>query len=344
MTSLGNTPVPRGRPAQADVLAQISAALRVGYGLRLNAAPRRLPSAPDVERYACDTNAGLFVLRRFAPLHSPDAVQRSLEIVESLVSSGFPAAAPLATRDNQLLVLIDGQFAALFYAVDGLPPTATGPELRAAGRTIGHLHLLCSYEDDSTLEDLPLRSALEARLASILRGGNLTPAAVELAQAIGERLEYLELTHDLPVGIVHGSLTAEQLVLADDGAFYIQDSDVFARGPLLLDLSVLACECCFQTPEQPQLKPMLLAELVEGYSLGLRRKVWMEEWQALPMLIYYGALLLSVSQLTTQAAVLASADDLLAWRTVLALEAGWEQLSALVVELGMDQVAPSRHG
>jgi Ser/Thr protein kinase RdoA (MazF antagonist) len=344
------SPRPRGRQAPAAPqavdggLAQsVARVLHVGYGLRLSGPIQRIEGPPDVERYACATNAGSFVLRFFSPAHSPDVLERSLAIVEALVNSGFPTAAPLATREERKLATIGGRHAALFYAVEGRPVGSAPRDLSAIGHVVGRLHFLCSFEDAATLQKLPLRSAIEARLTHVARlDGMLSPAAAEAMTALQERLAYLELPAALPDGILHGALTAESLVWSDDGELFIGDGDVFAHGPQLLDLALVASQRCFGPPEAPALKEGLLAALVEGYSLGSRRKVWMEEWQALPLLIYYGALLLASSQLADQAAALRAPADLPAWRTLLAIEEGWDAFAARLVELGMDQLAPGR--
>jgi Ser/Thr protein kinase RdoA (MazF antagonist) len=321
----------------------IESLLRFGYGLQLVAPPEHLSGPPDVERYACATNAGPFVLRRFAPTHSLDALRRSLEIVEALVHSGFPTAAPLTTRDGQMLALLHERPAALFYAVEGKPLGNSAREIGAAGQLIGRLHFLCGFEDATTLAELPLRSAIEVRLAELARQGP-SLAASQASAAIVERLAYLELPEDLPSSILHGALTSEHLVWADDGTLYSRDGEVFARGPQLLDLTLIASQQCFGPPEVPSLRLDLLAELVEGYSLGARRKVWLEEWYALPILIYYGALLLASNQLVERAGLLADLEALPAWGLIQALEADWERFSTELVELGIGQVAPRRGG
>lgn len=324
-------------PATPDArsVQQLTRALHRDYGLLLLGPPERLPSTPDVERYSCSTNAGPFVVHYFTPGQHEAALTRSIELVESLVSSGFPTAAPLTTRHGAPLVRLGNRFAALFHAVEGQAVGTTAPEIRAIGHTIGRLHFLCSYEDDATLAPLPAHSTLVASLAR-LTSSTLSNAAATVAQEIGERLDYVDIDLALPSGILHGALSPTQLVRSADGTVYLIDSEGFTTGPLLLDLGLIAASCC--TDGVPQ--EVLLAELIEGYSLGARRRVTMAEWRALPMVLYYGALLLSVEQLATRGQLLGKPEELPAWQAVLGIEEAWDALASRVVLLGHDQLAP----
>jgi hypothetical protein len=330
------TPQPDSPSSHSHAL--IATTLRFGYGLRLRGAPTALNQYIGGKRYSCDTNAGRFVLRSYAATTDTRALTRSLALVEALANSGFPAAAPLPAHDGELIVLLGEHPAALFYAIEGEPLAATARDIRDQGHALGCMHRLYGFEDNGSLRRVLPGLSIEARLER-LPVARLTQPQRVCVEGLRERNSYLQLPLTLEQGVVQGPIGLEQLVRSVEGEVALRDSDVLAYGPRLLDVALLIARLCVAA--DGLVLHLWLCELIAGYSQGLRRKLWLDEWQALPLLIYYAALLLSAEQI---AALGTSGDTALppAWQLAQAIEARWDDFAGTITALGIDQLAPER--
>ncbi len=112
------------------------------YGLtRLNAIRPFGRAGVRAPKAVIDTNAGRFMLKRravglddHARIHAEHAAQSALQ------QAGCPVPAPLASRDGETVVVIEGRFYELYPFIDADPWTP-GPETsRVAGAVLARMH------------------------------------------------------------------------------------------------------------------------------------------------------------------------------------------------------------
>jgi Ser/Thr protein kinase RdoA (MazF antagonist) len=206
-------------------------------------------------------------------------VRAELAVVRALVARAFPAAAPVATREQRGVVETDMGWACAFESAPGAKVEAFGEDWTEAffiqwGETIGMLHRSASdlpevqdrfaWHEDPTVRSMPIVLAEEER------------ASDEHARLF-KKLESVP-AHDLT--LVHGDLGLSNFHRSKSGSITVFDFDDCCRHLALYDVAVALWPLRNRDAEE---RSRYLTWLLSGYQRQVELR---EDWKTVLQLLF----------------------------------------------------------
>jgi len=179
---------------------------------------------------------------------------------------GFYTAYPIALKDSTSYVYTDEKIKAIMYDfLSGSPkPFAhvTPKVMHGMGLALGQLHKVPLLPD---LPEFPMGlPAMEPFLVDVQTTAfNEHPFTLFLRKQV-RRLKEVANDDTLPQGILHGDIFPDNCLYDGENLVAIIDWEEVCHGPLLLDVGMTICGCCY--PTNNKLDSSLVDSLLEAYN------------------------------------------------------------------------------
>ncbi|MBZ0274132.1 phosphotransferase [bacterium] len=207
------------------------------YGLRLRDRPRLLTGGLENTNFVVDTNAGLFVLRRYDDAPRGRAA-RELPFLSYLAERNFPTPEPIHTIDGRRHTTHHGRPIALLRFVPGdVPPRMTMNVASEIGVALARLHIVgAAYP-----EKLPGLERL-GTIANAARARRAYPGRDRFRRIAKNFLEtdgaiLRRALPRLPGGPIHHDLHRLNVIFRGDRLAAVLDFVSLHRAPYIIDLA-----------------------------------------------------------------------------------------------------------
>jgi Ser/Thr protein kinase RdoA (MazF antagonist) len=172
--------------------------------------------------------------------------EHGLEVAETLADSGYRTGRPTRTIDGALVESVEDWSLALLRFEEGRPFSVTDlDEATRVGQHLGGLHRVLQRLRKGRDRWDPATTLVDQRYVALRPG--LAQVAAEVVDAA------LGATAGAEIGLIHGDLEADEILIAADGSTAIVDWGSVQIAPLILDLLTFHDQPCF-------------AALVAGYA------------------------------------------------------------------------------
>ena len=253
-----------------DVLAQFGIA---------SATIRDIRTGRVNKHWRIEAGGKAYVLRRYIPRRSPDAIRYEHEMLRHLDPRGWPVAAALPAVDGKTVAHVDGRSYALFPFLSGRPSPQTPRYARLKGATLARLHQdLASWDAPGQRESFGRKWELDVDVAANCDFASLNELLLAFGQQHADlarviRAQKYAMLRELST-LGFGELPAVP------GHFdFHHDNLLFQRGALtgLIDFDLAHLDArvadiassieldCVAPPAYNEIKPALAAEFVAGY-------------------------------------------------------------------------------
>ena len=262
------------------------AAFIAGYGFGQVLSCKGIAEGVENTNYMVDTERGRYFLTLFEKRTAPEDLPFFLGLMEHLAARGITCPLPVHTLDGQVLRTIAGRPAVLITFLEGVwhrRPQAV--HCHAVGRALAEMHKAGQGFALTRTNALGLAGwrPLFGRFAAV--ADTIEPG---LKAAIAGELDAMERLwpHDLPRGVIHADLVADNVFFLGDRLsglidFYFACNDAFAY-------DVAVCINAWAFDEAHLFDPEKCRALLEGYQSV--RPLTSVEQTALPVLTRGSAL------------------------------------------------------
>ena len=178
-------------------------------------------------------------------------------LLEDIASTGFVAPRPVHDLDGRSRAIVDRGIWELLSPVPGHPMGWSDDEILAAGSLLARFH-----EVSVRLPARPQRPGAQPFVACepAHRDARAVRAAFE------REITALEPAHAIP-GVIHGDATQSNVVVGDDGSFYLVDFALAYEEHLYGDIGSALWRNGRSSPDAVTYDPDRAARFVRGYHL-----------------------------------------------------------------------------
>ncbi len=231
--------------------------------------------------YRLETDTGTFLFR-ICTEKSDDEIEYELRILRKLKENNFPAAYPIARRDEEYISHHGKGHIVIYDFIHGGQPECTGETVREIARAVAHLNSMKEWE--------PLKkgNALDLQLCQTVisqypHAPNHYPGTFDYFR---KETEYLSgpLQENIPCGLIHGDVFPDNTIFRDNQLQAIIDWEEACTDRLLIDVGVAINGFCFP---KNRLDDKLLDVFLKHYESI--RKLSVKERELLPFYIRWGA-------------------------------------------------------
>ncbi len=243
--------------------------------------------------YLLETAKGRFFLK-IDEVKSKPEVKREIDLLLFLRRRKFPCPQPISDKKGCFLHELEGKSLSLYRYMAGrilFPSELTLSHLQKAGKVLADLHKV----------GREYRKSMENRfdfagVTEVYRGvrEQLPRYLQKVIHTLDNEFNHLHhyLHEDLPKGIIHGDLFADNLIFRGKGITGVLDFEAAGRGKLLFDLATAVNALCYKDGH------FVLNDfeaLMSGYESV--RPFSLAEWEAFPNELRFSALRFTVTRI-----------------------------------------------
>jgi homoserine kinase type II len=243
--------------------------------------------------YLLETARGRFFLKIDEVKGEPE-VKREIDLLLFLHRHRFPCPQPISDKKGRFLHQLGGKCLSLHRYVAGktlTPPELSLAQLRNVGRVLANLHVVGKgykkvIENRFSFERVTeLYGGVREQLPAYLK---------KVVRTLDEELDYLRryLQEDLPKGIIHGDLFADNLIFRGERIAGVLDFEAAGRGKFIFDLATAVNALCYK---DNRFVLEAFAALMSGYESV--HPFSLAEWDAFPNELRFSALRFTVTRL-----------------------------------------------
>jgi len=243
--------------------------------------------------YLIETARARFLLR-VDEMKCESEVKREIDLLAFLRKHSFPCPHPMQDRMGRLFRECDAKFISIFRHLEGRPVPAARlrpAQLETIGRALAELHII----GKGYKKGIDNRFSFE-RIADLYLTvrGRLPNYFRKIARTLEDEIEYLTryLEGKLPKGIIHGELSALNLLFRGDKLTAMLDFEAACRGKFIFDLATTVNALCFVDGGYALDR---FRYLLRGYESI--RTLSLAEWDAFPNELRYSSLRFTVTRL-----------------------------------------------
>ena len=258
------------------------ARLLAGYDIGEAVACVGITEGVENSNYKLTTSKGEFILTIYEKRVAAEDLPFFIGLMTHLAAAGYPCPKPIANRQHQVLQTHASKPLAIVSFLPGRShATPTIPQCYNAGAVLAWLHL--AAEDFPMQRANALGQAAWGELFAKCREGTSvnTFRGLDIGETLASIASHWPQNTDLPHGIIHADLFADNVLFADDDTISgVIDFYFACRDMLAYDLAIMLNAWCFDSPET--LNREKSSALIAGYCA--RRQLTPAEWEALPLL------------------------------------------------------------
>jgi homoserine kinase type II len=243
--------------------------------------------------YFIETKRGRY-FAKLDEVKSELEVKQELDLLFHLRKQGFPCLQPLKSKTGRFYLDVHGKYLTISRYIDGieLPVEAlTSTHLGILGHALANLHLI----GRSFKKGIDNRFGF-TRIAAIYRDvrRQLPSHLKNIVRVLDDEFSYLEnyLDNNLPKGIIHGDLFADNVKFKGNRLVGVVDFDAACRGKLIYDLATAVNALCFIGNRY---KIDRFEALISGYES--LRPLSLPEWDSFPNELRFSALRFTVTRI-----------------------------------------------
>jgi homoserine kinase type II len=243
--------------------------------------------------YVIETKRGRY-FAKLDEVKSELEVKQELDLLFHLRKQGFPCLQPLKSKTGRFYLEVQGKYLTVSRYIDGveLPVEAlTSTHLSILGHAVANLHLI----GRSFKKGIDNRFGF-TRIAAIYREvrRQLPSHLKNIVRVLDDEFSYLEnyLDNNLPKGIIHGDLFADNVKFKGNRLVGVVDFDAACRGKLIYDLATAVNALCFIGDRY---KIDRFEALISGYES--LRPLSLPEWDSFPNELRFSALRFTVTRI-----------------------------------------------
>jgi homoserine kinase type II len=243
--------------------------------------------------YFIETKRGRY-FAKLDEVKSELEVKQELDLLFHLRKQGFPCLQPLKSKTGRFYLDVRGKYLTISRYIDGieLPVEAlTSTHLGILGHALANLHLI----GRSFKKGIDNRFGF-TRIAAIYRDvrRQLPSHLKNIVRVLDDEFSYLEnyLDNNLPKGIIHGDLFADNVKFKGNRLVGVVDFDAACRGKLIYDLATAVNALCFIGNRY---KIDRFEALISGYES--LRPLSLPEWDSFPNELRFSALRFTVTRI-----------------------------------------------
>jgi homoserine kinase type II len=243
--------------------------------------------------YLIETKRGKYFVK-IDEIKSELEVKQELDLLLHLRKQNFPCLQPLKTKSGRFYVEFQGKCLTVTRNLDGveLPVEAiNATHLSALGHTLANLHLIGrSYK-----KGIDNRFGFNRIVAIYREVRRQLPSHLKnIVRVLDDEFSYLEnyLDNNLPKGIVHGDLFADNVKFKGNRLTGVMDFEAACRGKLIYDLATAVNALCFI---EERYRIDRFEALISGYES--LRPLSLPEWDSFPNELRFSALRFTVTRI-----------------------------------------------
>lgn len=243
--------------------------------------------------YLLETTRGRFFVK-IDEVKSELEVKQEMELLCYLKQHGFPCLQPMKDKKGKYYHELHGKYLSVSRFLDGLefPLEALTPlHLEVLGRALSELHLTGKGYKKGVENRFGF-----PRVAMIYREvrRKLPSHLKNIIRILDDEFSYLEnyLDNNLPKGIIHGDLFADNVKFKRSRLVGITDFDAACRGKLIYDLATAVNALCYL---DGRYQIERFEALITGYEA--LRPLSLPEWDSFPNELRFSALRFTVTRI-----------------------------------------------
>jgi len=245
-----------------------------------------VPNGSVNTHYLVETKRGRF-LTKIDEVKGELEIKQELELLLFLKRHGFPCFQPMKSKKEKYYHEFHGKYLSVSRYLDGVELSVAAlipAHLEVLGRTLSDLHLIgrgykkgidnrFGFSKIATMYQ-EIRRELPAHLKNIVR-------------VLDDEVSYLDhyLDNNLPKGIIHGDLFADNVKFKGSRLVGILDFEAACRGKLIYDLATAVNALCYL---DGRYRIERFEALISGYEA--LRPLSLPEWDSFPNELRFSAL------------------------------------------------------
>ncbi len=243
--------------------------------------------------YLIETKRGRY-FAKIDEVKSELEVKQELDLLFHLRKQGFPCLQPLKSKTGRYYLESERKCLTVSRYIDGVEipvESMTSVHLGLLGHALANLHLI----GRSFKKGIDNRFGFN-KIAAIYREvrRQLPSHLKNIVRVLDDEFSYLEnyLDNNLPKGIIHGDLFADNVKFKGNRLVGIMDFEAACRGKLIYDLATAVNALCFIGDRY---RIDRFEALISGYE-GLR-PLSLPEWDSFPNELRFSALRFTVTRI-----------------------------------------------
>jgi homoserine kinase type II len=252
------------------------------YGLGPNFTAKKIKTGYTNKNYKITSENKDYLLK----IHrdkNPENLKYEIAVVNELNKEGLPVRNYLKRLDNNYFTLTPHGYVSVSEYIQGKQPEINEKTVIQVAQLLGKLHnvKLPKELERENPWGIPL---IEKTYLSIKQGDffpELTAPFIQHAQSISNNL-----INELPRGLIHGDLFADNVVFKHGKLVGILDFEAACQDVFVYDIGVALNGFCFNNDNT--LNFSLLRQFLENYDM--HRKIEYSEYESIPVFIKIGTL------------------------------------------------------